>query len=106
MFIFWYSFEFNAITYIITQCTSCVNSVATTNIATIYTIITVNLLAANSTKPYSYRKRKSERDTVEVTRYSYGLWNIDTIIMGYKIAYRLTYVGEMKFVDRSTNITS
>jgi hypothetical protein len=39
-----------------------------------------------------------------VTRYSYGLWDMDAITMGYEIAYRTTNVGEMEFIDQSTNI--
>jgi hypothetical protein len=38
-----------------------------------------------------------------VTRYSYGLWDIDTITMGYEIAYRAN-VGEMEFIYQTTNI--
>jgi hypothetical protein len=38
-----------------------------------------------------------------VTGYSYGLWDINTITMGYEIAYRAN-VGEMEFIYQTTNI--
>jgi hypothetical protein len=80
-----------------------VNDIATTHIASVCTIITINHLTANSTRLFFKRKGRNKRDTMVVTGYSYGLWDINTITMGYEIAYRAN-VGEMEFIYQTTNI--
>jgi len=60
-------------------------------------------LTTNSARLFFKRKGRNKRHTMVVTRYSYGLWDIDTITMGYEIAYRAN-VGEMKFIYQTTNI--
>jgi hypothetical protein len=81
------------------------NKITVTIIARVCTIIVVNLLMTDSTRQRSRWKGRGKRDTVRVTRYSYGMWETHTTFMDYEDTLDTDICG-IKMLNLGTNMAN
>jgi hypothetical protein len=81
------------------------NKISITFLARICTIIVVHLLMTYSTRKLSTWKRRSKRDTVGVTGYSYDMWETDTAFMDYEDTFGTNVCG-IKLLNQSAKMAN